>query len=376
MKRSICALVLVVAAGLVAACQTKARDVNGGKPPWEAANPVLPLADPPLGILHKWTDIPEPPTPARVRLGRWLFFDKRLSADGTIACATCHTTEAGLTERKAVSEGIHGQRLTFAMPDGRSVTRKTPSLINEAWPLYPNFFWDGRINSIDDLDIRPIANPQAMGSTLDAMVSTVKANGYAPYFKEAFGTDEITKERVGKAIADYQRTRISGNSPWDKWKTSHDETAVSAEVKKGDELFFGKAGCNQCHLGDSFADFTFHNIGIGWDAKTGMFNDTGRFNVTKMEQDKGAFRTPTLREVSLHPPYMHDGSIATLRDVVQHYNKGGHPNPALDPKIHPLNLTDEEVNALVSFMEALSGTGYQDTVPSAFPQAARAQVNN
>src|SRR5262249_5241815 len=300
----------------------------------------------------------------------WLFFDKRLSADNTISCATCHVPEIGFTEKKAISEGIRGQRLTFPMPDGRSVTRKTPALINEAWPLYPNFFWDGRIKSIDELDIRPVTTPQAMGSTLDIMVTTLKTNGYVPYFKEAFGTDVITNERVGKAIADYQRTRVSGNSPWDRWKTKRDESAVSAEVKKGDELFFGKAACNQCHLGDSFADFSFHNIGIGWDGKTRMFNDTGRFNVTKMDSDKGAFRTPTLRDVSLHPPYMHDGSIGTLREVVQHYNKGGNPNPTLDPKIRPLKLTDDEVNALVGFMEALNGNGYQDKAPAAFPQGS------
>jgi cytochrome c peroxidase len=349
---------------------TATTNTEPPEPAWEIANPIKPLPTPPLGIDHMWTELSDPPTPARVRLGRWIFFDQRLSADGTISCATCHKPDLAFTEKKAVSEGIRGQKLTFAMPDGRQVTRKTPSLINEAWPLYPNFFWDGRSNSLDDLDIRPVANPQAMGSTHEQMVKTLAANGYGTYFKEAFGSDEITKERVGKAIADYQRTRISGNSPWDRWGSNRDESAVSPEVKKGHELFFGKAACNQCHLGDSFTDFTFHNIGIGWNARARRFEDTGRFNVTKMDADRGAFKTPTLRDVSRHPPYMHDGSLETLEDVVQHYNRGGIANPTLDPKIHPLRLTDDEVRALVAMLESLEGEGYQDRAPEAFPQQA------
>ena len=338
------------------------------KPAWEVANPIVPLPAPPLGIASTWADLPDPPTPARVRLGRWMFYDARLSADGSISCATCHRPELAFSETKAISTGIKGQQLTFPQPDGRRVTRRTPSLINETWPLYPHFFWDGRAKSLDDLNVLPVANPQAMGSNHEVMVQTLKANGYGPYFKEAFGTEDITKERVGKAIADYQRTRISGNSPWDRWKTARDEQAVSEEVKKGDELFFGKAACNQCHLSESLTDSLFHNLGVGWDAKARRFSDTGRFNVTKNDQDRGAFKTPTLREVSLHPPYMHDGSLATLREVVELYNRGGNRNPWLDPKIKPLNLTEDEVRLLVVFMEALTGEGYQDTAPMELPQ--------
>ena len=210
-----------------------------------------------------------------------------------------------------------------------------------------------------------------MGNTHEAMIQTLKKiTGYALYFKGAFGTEEITKERVAKAIADYERTRMSGNSPWDRWKKGREENAVSAEVKKGDELFSGKAGCNQCHLGQNFTDSTFHNLGIGWDPKTRKFKDEGRFVVTKIDAERGAFKTPTVREVSLHAPYMHDGSLATLRDVVEHYNKGGIRNANLDPKIKPLKLTEDEINALVKFMEVLKGEGYQDTPPSAFPQSA------
>ena len=338
-------------------------------PAWEAANPIKPLPAMPLGITKKLTDLPDPPTPQRIRLGRWLFYDKRLSANGTISCEGCHHSENAFADTVAVSIGIHGQKLLVGQPEGRPmVPRKAPSLINEAWTLFPNFFWDGRSNSIDSLDILPITNPMAMGSTNEAMIQTLKNNGYAPYFKEGFGTEEITKERVGKAIADYQRTRISGNSQWDKWKESRDDSLVSANVKMGDELFFGKAGCSQCHFDQSFTDSSFHNIGIGWDSKTRTFKDQGHFGVTKVETDRGAFKTPTLRDVSLHPPYMHDGSLATLRDVVDHYNKGGARNPHVDPKIKQLHLTNDEISALVEFLEGLKGEGYQDSPPASFPQ--------
>jgi len=193
-------------------------------------------------------------------------------------------------------------------------------------------------------------------------------SGYKKYFKEAFGSEEIAPERVAKAIADYERTRMSGNSPWDRWKYGGQVDAVSEKVKLGDELFFGKASCNQCHLGDNFTDSLFHNLGIGWDPVSQDFKDPGRYAVSKEDKDKGAFKTPTVRDVTKHAPYMHDGSVATLRDVVEHYNKGGNPNPYLDPKMQPLKLTAENVDALVAMMEALEGEGYMDSEPAQFPQ--------
>lgn len=364
MKRTIGSIVLLIgASALLGGCQSSgAKPTAPVVPEWEAANPVVPLPAPPLGIDMKLTDLPDPPTPERVRLGRWLYYDTRLSADGTIACATCHRPENAFSEPTPVSTGIRDQK----------GGRKAPSFINQAWTLYPNFFWDGRAKSLEEQALGPIANPIEMGNTHEAMVQTVRNSGYAPYFKEAFGTEEIMKERVAKAIADYERTRMSGNSPWDRWKKERNESAVSPEVKKGDELFFGKAGCNQCHLGQNFTESTFHNLGIGWDPKTRAFKDDGRFAVTKNEADRGAFKTPTVRDVSLHAPYMHDGSLATLRDVVQHYNKGGIRNPHLDPKMKALgalNLKEDEIDALVKFMEALKGEGYQDTPPTAFPRS-------
>lgn len=330
------------------------------QPEWEAANPIVSLPTPPLGIDATLTELEDPPTPERVRLGRWLFYDERLSADGTIACVTCHHPENAFSEPTPVSTGI----------DGQQGGRKAPSFINQAWTLYPHFFWDGRAASLEEQALGPIENPIEMGNTLSGMIENLQGiTGYAKYFEEAFGTEGITKERVAKAIADYERTRMSGNSPWDRWKSGGDEGAVSDLVKQGDSLFFfGKARCNECHLGQNLTDSQFHNLGVGWDVESEQFADTGRYLVTSEEADRGAFKTPTVREVSKHAPYMHDGSLATLRAVVEHYNQGGVENPYLDAKLAPLNLTEEEIEALVAFMQALDGEGYQDFTPTAFPR--------
>lgn len=337
---------------------------------WEAANPVVPIPDPPLGIgtdknmPAKLTEFADPPTPERVRLGRWLFFDKRLSADNTIACATCHRPENAFSEPTAVSTGIRGQK----------GGRKAPSFTNQAWASHPHFFWDGRAASLEEQAGGPIINPIEMGvKDHQAVVDKLsKVQGYAEYFKEAFGTEEVTIERITKAIADYERTRMSGNSPWDKWRAG-DQDAVSDDVKKGHRLFFGNAFCNNCHKGPNLTDSEFHNLGVGWDETTQTFADQGRYAVTKKESDKGAFKTPSIRDVSKRAPYMHDGSVKTLREVVELYTKGGIPNPHLDRKIDRrfaeiLDLSEEQINQLVAFMEALDGEGYQDTAPAAFPQ--------
>jgi cytochrome c peroxidase len=339
----------------VAACRAAAPPA----PPWEADNPVRPLPKAPLGLDIDLASLPNPPTPARVRLGRWLFYDARLSGDGTVSCSTCHIPQFAFSQPTPVSTGISGQL-------GK---RKAPTFINEAVTLYPHFFWDGRAGSLEDQALGPIENPVEMGSSHTAMIATLaRIPGYKPYFKEAFGTEAITAERVARALSDYERTRMSGNSPWDRWRQNRDEQAVSDQVKKGHDLFYNKARCNQCHLGNSFTDSSFHNLGVGWNAKTKTFADEGRYVVTKNAADRGAFKTPTLREVSKHPPYMHDGSQKTLREVMEWYNRGGEKNPYLDPKISPLHLTPDEIDAVVAFMTALDGEGYQDTAPKAFPK--------
>jgi cytochrome c peroxidase len=327
--------------------------------PWEAANPIVALPAPPLGISSRLTDQKEPPTPERVRLGRWLFYDTRLSADRTISCATCHDPARGFSQDTAVSTGIRGQK----------GTRKSPGFVNAAWRLYPVFFWDGRADSLEAQALGPIANPIEMGNTYEAMVRTLTGvRAYAKYFRDAFGSEHITKERVAKAIADYERICMSGDSAWDRWRKHHDETAVSDEVRKGHELFFGRAGCSQCHLGENFTDDRFHNLGVGWNPRARTFADEGRSVVTNAVADRGAFKTPTLRDVAKHAPYMHDGSMSSLEQVVEHYRKGGTRNPWLDPKITRVPLTDAEAAALVTFMEALTGQNTLQTPPAAFPK--------
>lgn len=330
-------------------------------PSWEAANPVTALPTPPIGPDIDLAALPEPPTPERVRLGRWLFYDTRLSSDGTVACATCHRPENAFSEPTPVSTGVGGQK-------GR---RKAPSFVNAAVSLYPHFFWDGRAESLEAQALGPVENPIEMGNSHDRMVETLAAiPGYRRYFAEAFGSDGVTKERVAAAIAAYERTRMSGNSPYDRWRRQRDNGAVSDAVKLGHDLFYGKGACNQCHVGSRFTDNTFHNIGIGWDSAARAFQDEGRFTVTKAAVDRGAFKTPTLRDVTLHAPYMHDGSVPTLRAVVEYYNRGGNANPFLDPKMPrgPLGLSEAEIDALVALLESFAGEGYADTPPTHFPQ--------
>jgi cytochrome c peroxidase len=349
----------ISAAGCGGGTQTPATTQAPAPPAWEAANPIVPLPTAPLGAEIQLASLPDPPTPARVRLGRWLFYDVRLSHDRTLACSTCHRPEHAFSEPTPHSTGIGRQ-------EG---ARKAPTFINQAVTLFPHYFWDGRAASLEEQALGPIANPIEMGNTHDGMVDTLRhVSAYGPYFKEAFGSDEITKERVAKAIADYERTRISGNSPVDRWRLNRDEAAVSDQVKQGYDLFFGKAKCNQCHLGNNYTDSLFHNIGVGYDPKTKTFRDEGRSAISRKREDTGAFKTPGLREVTRHAPYMHDGSVATLKEVVELYNRGGEKNPYLDPKIQPLALTPAEVDAVVAFMQALEGEGYQDTAPAAFPQ--------
>jgi len=360
MKRDAVGVMVV----LLSICGVALADEAEKKPVWEAANPVMPLPKPPLGINSSFDELKDPPKPETVRLGRWLFYDTRLSKDGTISCATCHKPEHAFSELTPVSTGIHGQK----------GTRKAPSFVNQAWTIYPHFFWDGRAGSLEEQALGPVENPIEMGNTHEAMVASIKGiSGYGPYFAEAFGTPEITKERVAKAIADYERTRMSGNSAYDKWEDGRfadgfKPTEEQKLIEKGFELFNGKAQCNQCHLGQNFTDSLFHNLGIGCEEGKAECTDVGRYKISKKDEDMGAFKTPGLREVTKHAPYMHDGSLATLREVVEHYNKGGNPNPHLSKKIQPLHLTEDEVDAVVAFMKSLDGEGYADKAPAAFPQ--------
>jgi len=272
-----------------------------------AATPAkdAPFVSVPLG-LDADLNIPadNPLTPEKVELGRMLYFDKRLSADGSVSCATCHNPTMGWTDNQPVSAGIHGQK------GGRSA----PTVINATYLKVQ--FWDGRAKTLEDQALGPIANPIEMGNTHEKMVATVlKVPGYQPLFEKAFGGPP-TKERVAQAIASFERTVLSGNSRYDRF-VAGDSSALSDSEKRGKDLFFGKARCVTCHLGPIFSDSAFHNLGVGMGKKT---PDLGRYAISRKDRDRGAFRTPGLRDVSRTAPYMHDGSQATLEEVVDFYN--------------------------------------------------------
>jgi cytochrome c peroxidase len=312
----------------------------------------------PLGLDEDLFHVPKdnPLTKEKVALGHLLYFDKRLSKNGTISCATCHMPALAFTDGQPVSAGIHRQQ------GGRSA----PTSINRGFSKAQ--FWDGRAATLEDQSVGPLTNPVEHGFVNnDEVVSTLnKIAGYKKLFKEAFEEKSITIQQVGKAIASFQRTLISGNSPFDKFDWDGEEKAISEAAKRGKKLFFGKARCNLCHFGTNFSDEKFHNIGIGW---KGEAVDVGRYHVTHDKKDIGAFKTPTLREISRTAPYMHDGRFVTLKQVVDHYNQGGVKNPFLDNQVIPLNLTESEKQDLVEILRTLNGEGWQHAVsPLSFPE--------
>lgn len=347
------AIALLAALGLVGSSAPAARHDHD----LEAANPLTPLPRSPLGV-NALDALPSPPAPERVRLGRWLFYDTRLSVNGTVSCATCHVPERAFSNDTRVATGANGH----------AGVRKTPSFVNVAHAFVQNRFgWDGRGGSLEEQSVRPVANPIEMGSTAPHMVGTLsRIPGYAPFFQRAFGDPSITLARVASALADYQRTRMSGNSAWDRWEGG-DARALSASARRGWELFNGDAKCSRCHFGPNLTDGAFHTLGVGWDAASARYTDEGRGAITGVTGDRGAFKTPTLRDVARHPPYMHDGSLPTLRDVVLFYDRGAQA-PHVDPQIRRLDLSPADVDALVDFLEALNGEGFMDRSPTAFPR--------
>ena len=315
---------------------------------------VVPLGLPPV----PWP-ADNPYSKKKAELGRLLYFDKRLSSDGTISCGTCHSIPHAFTDRHPVSTGIHGHQ----------GTRHSPTVINSAY--LKSYFWDGRAETLEEQCKGPIANPAEMTAIGDAdkaheechmRVKSIK--GYRVLFKEVFGNDECSMNDISKAIATFERTVLSGNSPYDRYMAG-DKTAMNAEQIEGHQVFL-KSSCANCHSGFNFTDGRFLNIGVGMDKP---HPDPGRYGITQHPSQMGAFKVPTLRDVENTYPYMHDGSLQTLEEVVDYYDKGGIPNPHLIPLIRPLHLTEKEKKALVSFMKALSGEGWQHfKEPEKFPQ--------
>jgi cytochrome c peroxidase len=306
----------------------------------------------PLGLKRVPVPADNPLTPEKVELGKQLYFDPRLSCDDTISCASCHDPKKGWSNGTPFATGVRSQ------VGGRSA----PTIINSAYSELQ--FWDGRAHLLEGQALGPIQNPIEMDHKLDDCVAKLnKVSGYKQQFQKVFGTD-VTSENIAKAIASFERTVLSGNAPYDKFKAG-DMNALSAAAQRGMKTFFNKGHCSACHSGPNFSDDSFHNIGIGMKAAK---PDLGRYEVTKITGDKGAFKTPTLREVARHAPYMHDGSIKTLEEVIDQYDKGGVANPQLDEEIFQLKLTSDEKADLISFLkEGLSSSEYPDIAPPKLP---------
>lgn len=316
-----------------------------------------------------------PITRAKIELGRQLYFDPRLSSDGTISCASCHDPAHGYGAATRFGVGVKGQE------GGRN----SPVSYNRI--LSREQFWDGRAATLEDQAIGPIANPIEMGSDHKQCAECLSL---VPEYKlqfDAIFEDGVTILNVGKALATFERALVTGPTPYDyendlrnfKKLFSDDledldalqeddpelyeqyvaltkavkTNPMSESAQRGMTLFSGKANCTACHVGANFADEQYHNLGVGMESET---PDLGRYEVTKDDKDRGAFKTPTLRNVALSPPYMHDGSQATLQEVMKWYNIGGHKNPWLSDKMKPLNLTEQELKDVVAFMvEGLTG---------------------
>jgi len=298
-----------------------------------------------------------PLMPAGVALGERLFFDRRLSRDGSMACASCHRPSHAFADTQQVSPGVGGMR----------GTRNVPALVNRAWGS--SHFWDGRGASLELVVLEPIENPRELDLPLEVLVARLRSDrSYRAAFVRAFGGGGITTTTVARALASYVRTLRSGGSAVDRFRAG-DTAALSAAARRGLALFRGRANCGACHIGPNLTDERFHNTGVA--ASSG---DVGRAAVTGQDTDRGAFRTPTLREVARTPPYMHDGSLRTLPEVVEFYDRGGGPNAHLDPEIRPLRLTPEEKRDLHTFLLALSGregSGAAGTPPGSGAGRAR-----
>jgi cytochrome c peroxidase len=341
MSRVVVAGLLCLAVG-VAAAGDRRMSV-----PKDTLPAVLSLSVIPLG-LDADRPVPKdnPLTEARVRLGRRLFFDPTLSADRTVACATCHDPGHGFASPAGVGVGVGGRR----------TARKAPSLFNRAYGKA--FFWDGRELSLEAQALRPIANADEMGDSVERALKRLQADlAYVHAFRAAF-PDGLTATNLARALASFERVLLTGNSRVDRFRAG-DLGALDERERHGLWLFESRGQCWRCHTGRNFSDEAYHNTGVRWGKQP---PDLGRYAVTHKDSDRGRFKTPTLRGLARTAPYMHDGSLKTLEEVVDFYNRGGGKNPNLDPAMAPLGLSKDEVKDLVAFLRALSDSGTSSRV--------------
>jgi cytochrome c peroxidase len=346
----------VVLAGFLALCLGCSR--SGDEKPIGAAVAIqAPLGLPPVSI-----PAANPPTVATIALGRKLFYDPILSKDNTLSCASCHNPNIGFTDGRRITMGFGGQL----------GIRNAPTLLNAAYS--PVQFWDGRAGSLEEQSADPMANPLEMNQTHQVSVAKVQANQeYRKEFAQAFGPGNVTIEKIQKSLASFERTLLSGDSPFDQYQYGGNKQALSPAAIHGLTIFEDpkRGNCAVCHTINAnyalFTDGKFHNTGAGVNG-AGDFTDVGRFGQTKIEADKGEFKTPTLRNVALTGPYMHDGSLKTLSDVVDFYAGGGNSNPNLDKEIKPLILPAQDRADLVKFLEALTGEMPRNVGPPAKEQ--------
>lgn len=302
------------------------------------ASQVLPI---PLG-LDAYMPVPadNPLTPDKIALGAALFSDPLLSADRTTSCASCHDPNRAFTDGRRVAVGVFG----------RAGARSTPALLNRGYGSA--FFWDGRATTLEAQVLEPIQNPNELGTSVDEVVGRLNGHrDYAASFARVFGRAPRHAD-LSRALASFVRSIRAGGSRVDRF-VNGDHGALTDQERHGLRLFRGKANCTACHIGPTFSDERFHNTGVAW--RSGAPADEGRFAVTGRPADRGAFKTPTLREIARTAPYMHDGALDTLAEVITFYDGGGHANPYLDAEVRPLKLTELEQQALESFLRALEG---------------------
>ena len=334
---------IAVIACLVTSCASRHETDAVARPIGKPVSIAAPLGLPPVPI-----PADNPPTEETIALGRRLFYDVRLSADNSLSCANCHNPAFHFADGRRFSLGVRGQ----------IGARNAPTVLNAAYSHVQ--FWDGRAPTLEDQAGGPIANPVEMAQTHDACVTKLNQDAtYRHDFEAAFGPGPATIRKAEMAVASFERTLISGDSPFDRYQFGGDKTAMPPAAIRGLAIFTDKnrGNCATCHTIEKdhalFTDGKFHNLGAGMNAE-GELADLGRYVQTKNEADRGAFRTPTLRNIAGTGPYMHDGSKKTLREVVDFYAGGGNSNPNLDKEIKELKLSGQDRADLVAFLEALT----------------------